>query len=168
MTSILGAYWADASPAFWLLAAALTGLAVVGVWLTAVDIRMHRLPNRIVLPSYPVAVLLLGAAAAVAGDWSRLGGMAGGAGLLWLGYFLVHRAYPAGLGFGDVKLAGLLGLYLGFVGWHTAWWGTLAGFLLAGLWGLLLILARKGNGATAFPFGPFMILGAVLALAGPG
>ena len=70
---------------------------------------------------------------------------------------------PARLGFGDVRLAGVLGIALGWVGWGALIVGVYAGFLLGGILGGLLsvlrIVERKG-----FPFGPFMLLGALVAL----
>jgi leader peptidase (prepilin peptidase)/N-methyltransferase len=68
------------------------------------------------------------------------------------------------MGFGDVKLAGLLGLYLGWLGWASVLVGTLAGFLLGGFAGVTLVLTRRANGKTAIPFGPYMLAGALLAL----
>ena len=69
--------------------------------------------------------------------------LAGGA-ALWLFYFLLRALYPPGMGFGDVKLAGVLGMYLGFLGWPHVFAGTLAAFVLGGLWslGLLAVAAR--------------------------
>jgi leader peptidase (prepilin peptidase) / N-methyltransferase len=72
--------------------------------------------------------------------------------------------YPGGMGFGDVKLAGLLGLYLGWLGWSSVWVGAFAGFLLGGLAGGGLLLAGRANRRTTIPFGPAMLAGALLAL----
>ncbi|NJC21734.1 leader peptidase (prepilin peptidase)/N-methyltransferase [Arthrobacter pigmenti] len=165
MLALMGEYWGSAPVAFWLCAAALALLAVVGIWLSIIDILTHRLPNRIIFPSYPAAAVLLIAAALAVQDWNRLVSLAGGAAALWVFYFLLRLIYPAGMGFGDVKLAGLLGLYLGFAGWPNLLWGTFAAFLLGGLWGVLLIVSRRGTAKSAIPFGPFMIVGAFLVLA---
>jgi leader peptidase (prepilin peptidase)/N-methyltransferase len=77
--------------------------------------------------------------------------------------------HPAGMGYGDVKLAGLLGLYLGWLGWGPVLVGTFTGFLLGGLVGVALLVTRRAGRRTAIPFGPFMLGGAMLALffAGP-
>jgi len=64
----------------------------------------------------------------------------------------------------DVKLAGLLGLYLGWLGWSPLWVGTFAGFLLGGVAGSLLLALRRADRRTAIPFGPYMLAGALLAL----
>jgi leader peptidase (prepilin peptidase)/N-methyltransferase len=73
------------------------------------------------------------------------------------------------MGFGDVKLAGLLGLYLGWLGWGSLLIGAFAGFLCGGLVGVALLLARRAKRGTAIPFGPHMLAGALLAIfaAGP-
>ena len=79
-------------------------------------------------------------------------------------YFALCFAYPAGMGFGDVKLAGVLGLYTGWLGWGVLAVGLFLGFLLGGLFGLALIAVKKGGRKTAVPFGPFMLLGVLIAI----
>lgn len=167
MTEILARYASGNLLSALALALALGVLLVVGLRLAVVDVRTLRLPNRIIFPAYPVAAVLLGVGALIAGEPSRVLGMLTGAVVLWLVYFMLRVVYPAGMGFGDVKLAGLLGLYLGFAGWGYLLWGTFAAFCLGGLWGLVLIASRRGTLKSAIPFGPFMIGGAVLALAVP-
>ena len=165
MTAVLADYLGEEPVAAALLAVALAGFLGVGVWLSVIDWRTHRLPDRIVLPSYPLAVLLLGAAAAAAGEWHRILGMLGGGALLWVAFAVLHLLYRRGLGFGDVKLAGLLGLYLGFAGWAELWWGPFLAVLLGGVWSLLLVISRRATLRSSVAFGPFLIAGAALALA---
>lgn len=90
-------------------------LAAVAVALATIDVDVQRVPDSIVLPSYAVGVLLLMPAGAVDGDWwpalRALIGML----VLWTVYFGLALAYPNSVGFGEVKLAGLLGLYLGWL-----------------------------------------------------
>jgi leader peptidase (prepilin peptidase) / N-methyltransferase len=149
-------------PAFWLLAA----LAVV---LTVIDLRHRRLPDRLTLPAYPAAAALLGVAAlAVPGGaghfLAALAGLAG-AGLFFSVLALISRA---GLGWGDVKLSGVLGLYLGWVG-AVAVAAALAGaFLLAAVTGLALIAAGRATRKTQLPFGPFMLGSAIAVIAVSG
>lgn len=164
MIRALADAWAQNPVAFWLLLGACGYLAVIGIRLSIIDIRSHRLPNRIVFPAYPAAGLLLCGAAAVQSDWNRLATVLLAALTLWAGYFALRFAYPEGMGFGDVKLAGVLGLYLGYPGWPYVLWGTFAAFLLGSLWGLGVILSRRGTVKSHLPFGPFMIAGTVLAL----
>jgi leader peptidase (prepilin peptidase) / N-methyltransferase len=144
-------------------------LAAVAVALAVIDLEVRRLPNRIVLPSYLVGAVLLIAASGFSGDWPAvLRGLAAMA-VLFAGYFALAWVYPGGMGFGDVKLAGLLGLYLGWLGWSAVWLGTLTGFLLGGLAGAVLLAARRAGRRTAIPFGPAMLAGALFAIfaAGP-
>jgi leader peptidase (prepilin peptidase)/N-methyltransferase len=83
---------------------------------------------------------------------------------LLAGYYAVATLYPGGMGFGDVKLAGLLGLYLGWLGWSPVLVGAFAGFLLGGVVGALLLATRRADRKTAIPFGPYMLAGALLAV----
>ena len=80
-------------------------------------------------------------------------------------YFLLRAVYPPGMGFGDVKLAGVLGMYLGFLGWPHVFAGTFAAFLFGGLWSLALLVSRRGTVKSSIPFGPFMLAGAAAAMA---
>jgi leader peptidase (prepilin peptidase)/N-methyltransferase len=176
----LGELWQAAPFAFWLVLAACAYFAVMAVRLTVIDVRHHLLPNRIVFPSYAVAgVLLLGAVVSVAlwapdsagvpDGGAQLFGVpalrivAGGA-VLWLFYFVLRLVYPPGMGFGDVKLAGVLGMYLGYLGWPHVFAGTFAAFLLGGLWSIGLLALRRGTLKSAIPFGPFMLAGAAAAM----
>ena len=120
-------------------------LAAVGVALALIDIDVKRLPNAIVLPSYLVAGVLLGVAALVEGDGQSLLRAAFGGAALYAVYFAICFAYPAGMGFGDVKLAGVLGLYLGWLGWDVWFVGLLLGFFLGGFFGIGVVLVRKGG-----------------------
>jgi len=171
----LGDLWQHTPLAFWLVLAACLYFAVMAVRLTIIDVRHHLLPNRIVFPSYGVAgALLLAAAAATwAGpDAGSAGGIlavpalrvVAGAGVLWLFYFILRFIYPPGMGFGDVKLAGVLGMYLGYLSWGHLFAGTFLAFLLGGLWSLALLAARRGTLKSSIPFGPFMLAGAAAAM----
>lgn len=148
---------------------ALLYLACVAVALTAIDLEHHRLPDAIVLPSYVVGAALLAGAAALEGEWSPLLRAAIGLAVLWLAYFALALAKPGGMGFGDVKLAGLLGMHLGYLGWAELAVGAFAAFLVGGVVGIALLATRRAGRRTAIPFGPFMLLGAAIGVAvGPG
>jgi leader peptidase (prepilin peptidase)/N-methyltransferase len=138
--------------------------AAIGIALALIDLDCHRLPNAIVLPSYPTLLLLLTATSAWQHDWSALlRALIGGAALFSF-YFSLAFAYPAGMGFGDVKLAGLIGAMLAYLSYPTLLVGAFAGFLLGGLVGVAVIASRRASSKTAMPFGPFMICGALLAI----
>nr|BFE65799.1 A24 family peptidase [Dactylosporangium thailandense] len=139
-------------------------LAAIAVALALIDLDVLRLPNAIVLPSYLVAPLLFLPAVIVERDWAAaLRGLCAMA-ALWAFYFLLALVYPGGMGFGDVKLAGVLGLYLGSLGWSSVAVGTLAAFVLGGAAGLALMAFGRAGRKTALPFGPAMLAGALLAL----
>jgi leader peptidase (prepilin peptidase)/N-methyltransferase len=136
----------------------------IGVALAAIDLDLRRLPTAIIAPSYPVLAVLLGASAAWQHDgWSMVRAVIGAIALL--GFFLLLVfAYPAGMGMGDVRLAGLVGGVLGYLSWAALIIGAFAGFALGAVVGVALIAARHGGRKTAVPFGPFMIAGVLLAL----
>ena len=135
-------------------------LAAVSVTLALIDVDTHTLPNRIVLPSYLVGFGLLGGAAFAGGDASALIRAILGLGILWAIYLGLALLYPGGMGFGDVKLAGVLGLFLGYLGWGELIVGGFAAFLLGGMYGLGLLLAKRASRKSGIPFGPWMLGGA--------
>ena len=143
-------------------------LVPVSVALAVVDWRTRLLPTRLVAPTYAVLVPLVLVCWLVTGETEDLVRAAWGwllAGGLFLVLWLVN---PRGLGYGDVRLSGVLGIALGYVGWGPLMVGVYGGFLLGGVGGGLLSLLRIVE-RRAFPFGPFMLVGALLGLlAGPG
>jgi leader peptidase (prepilin peptidase)/N-methyltransferase len=141
-------------------------LGVLGTAMGYVDLRRHLLPDRLTVPALAAGAVLLGLAALVPGgdpatSYPRAWACAGGMLLL---YLLLALVYPAGLGLGDVKLAGSLGLYLGWLGWSSALVGLFAAFLVGGLVGVVLLALRRATRRSAVPFGPSMLLGALLAV----
>lgn len=150
-------------PALIPVAVAYAALAVVGVALAVIDVRTHRLPNRLVLPAYPVLAVLLVLACLLGAPWSSLGRAAAGGALLFAFYWVLWRA-GGGLGGGDVKLAGVLGAATAWLGWEALAVGALAGFVLGGVFSLALLVIRRASRRTAVAFGPFMIAGAWLGI----
>jgi leader peptidase (prepilin peptidase)/N-methyltransferase len=139
-------------------------LTAVSIALALIDLDTKRLPNAIVVPALVAGILLLAAAALVRGDVLALAGAAiGGAGLFAL-YLILALVSRGGMGMGDVKLAAVLGLYLGFLGWGNLLVGAFAAFVFGGVFGLVLMLIRRAGRKTAIPFGPWMILGAWLGV----
>ncbi len=139
-------------------------LAAISVALAFIDIEHHRLPNSIVLPSYAVVAILLAGAGVVSGDYAELIRAGIGMAAMFVGYLALSVLWKGGMGFGDVKLAGVLGLYLGFVGWGALAVGALIAFFLGGAYGVALILMRKSNRKSGIPFGPWMVLGAWIGI----
>jgi leader peptidase (prepilin peptidase)/N-methyltransferase len=145
-----------ALPAYLYLAAAAVALAMI-------DFDVLRLPDPIVLPSYLVGGALL-IPATVRHGWAAAGRALLAMAALWAFYYAVSLLRRGAMGAGDVKLAGLLGLYLGWLGWGPVWVGTFAGFLLGGCVAVALVALRRAGRGTAMPFGPYMIAGALLAV----
>jgi prepilin signal peptidase PulO-like enzyme (type II secretory pathway) len=143
-------------------------LAVISAPLAFIDVAVRRLPDALTLPSYPAALVLLAAAAAVTPDGSRhlVTGLIGMAAALAF-FVLQVLIYPAGIGWGDVKLSGVMGLYLGWFGARAVLTGLIGGYLLAALAGLVLIAARRATRKTHIPFGPFMLAGALAVILSP-
>jgi leader peptidase (prepilin peptidase)/N-methyltransferase len=143
-----------------LLAFALLALACA--LLVVIDLAVYRLPDAIVGPMYPILAVALTVQTAITGDWSRLGRAAMAAAALALGYLVLALLAPSGLGLGDVKLAGLLGAFLGWAGWPNVLVGTLAAFTLNGVVAAILLLSRRVTRSGALAFGPWMVAGAII------
>jgi len=139
-------------------------LAGLGVTLARIDSEQQRLPDALTLPAYPITVGLL-TAAALAG--SRSGSLPpallGGAAMVvvYAGIRLIH---PSGMGLGDVKLAGVLGVAAAWLGWDSWTLALLAPFLLGTAGGLLLLARRRAGLRTQLPFAPYMLTGTLLAV----
>ncbi len=138
-------------------------LVPVLIALALVDWRTHLLPTRLVRPATAATALLAVVAGLVSGATDDLVRAGLGFVVAYGAYYALWWIYPRGLGFGDVRLAGLLGLVLGYLGWAELSVGLYAGFLLGGVGGGLLALLRVVE-RRALPFGPFMVLGALLGV----
>ncbi len=133
-------------------------LAAVTPHLCSVDLAVRRLPNRVVLPGFAVAGFGLVGQWIMTGEW-LLGSLV--AGLAYL-LFLLVPALAGGMGMGDVKLAGVLGVSAGLVGQTTAIVSPVTAFLLGGV--VALVALRRGRGGS-IPFGPFLLAGFWIAVA---
>ena len=145
-------------PAFLLL----TGAAVL---LSAIDLRHHLLPDRIVLPTLALGGALLLVAAAADGAWPALLRAVLGAVALFVVFLVLALISPGGLGIGDVKLAAVLGLFLGWLGWGPVVTGAVAGFVVQAVLALALLVTRRVRRDGDLPFGPAMLVGAALTMA---
>ena len=116
------ARWSAVLPAYVVLAA-------VSVVLVVVDVEHHRLPNRVLYPAAAAATVLLAVAAATRHDWSAFLRAVEAAGAVYVVFLVLALISPRSLGMGDVRLAALLGAYLGFRSWPLVYLGLLTGFV---------------------------------------
>jgi leader peptidase (prepilin peptidase)/N-methyltransferase len=142
-------------PAFGVLVAGLVALSII-------DLALRRLPTPIVYGTGLVTGLLLVGAAGALGEWGNLARALIGAVIAFGSFAILSLIYPKGLGFGDVRLAGLCGGSLGWVGYR----GIVLGFLLASSVGTIaaLVAVRKGDRRATIPFGPCLAMGTVAAI----
>jgi len=151
----LGPSWS--LPAFCVFFAALLAIAVI-------DLDHFIIPNRVLYPTLFVTAPLLALAAALTGSWRSLehaaiGGVAG-----FLALFVIHLISPRGMGFGDVRLAGVIGMMVGWLGLRYVALALFLSFLLASVVGIGLMVTRLRGRKDAVPFGPFMAGGAIVAV----
>ena len=140
-------------------------LAIVGAPLIVIDFVHHKLPNRLVFPLAVIAPLLALIPAAAGDRWSDYGRAAAGAAAVLAVLFVLAFVAPRGFGYGDVKLGGILGGYLGWFGWAEVYYGIFGGFLLGAAVSLVLLATRRANMKTKIPFGPMLLVGALVVLA---
>ena len=139
---------------------------VLAVALAAIDIATQRLPDLLTLPAYPILIILLAGAALAGHDFAGLGRALLGGLALAGAYLVLALIRPGQLGGGDIKLAGVAGLALGWLGWPALIAGAALGFVLSALVSLALIAARRLTLRSAICFGPFLLGGALLAMLG--
>jgi leader peptidase (prepilin peptidase) / N-methyltransferase len=139
-------------------------LAGVAVLLTVIDVQHKLLPNRVVLPSIGIGAALLTVAASGTGDWPALLRGVVAAASLFVVFFVLVLVSPRSIGMGDAKLAALLGLYLGWLGWAFVLLGIAAGFVVQALLAVVLLVTRRIGLKGELPFGPAMLVGAALVI----
>lgn len=149
-----GAAWE--LPAFLVFFAALLALS-------AVDLELYLLPNRILYPSLFLVGGLLLTAAVADGEWASLRDAAIGGAAAWAVFFAIHVVSPRGMGFGDVRLAGFIGVALGWLSPGHVFVGLFLAFLVATVVSLGLMAFKLRGRKDKVPFGPFLAAGAVLA-----
>jgi leader peptidase (prepilin peptidase)/N-methyltransferase len=149
--------WSGALPAYLYFGA-------VATVVSATDLANRRVPNRVVLPAYVIGPALLALPSLISGQWSELT-RAGAAmailAALFLGLALASRG---GIGLGDCKWAGIVGLYLGWLGWAALSTGSLLAFLAAALYVIGRRVVSSPSPRTLLPFAPFMACGALVAV----
>jgi len=136
-------------------------LAVAGAVLGYIDARTRFLPSVIIWPTYVVVAAGLLAAAVATGEWGSLRRAVIAGAIGFAVFYVLWFAFPRGVGFGDVRLSGLLGMALGWLGWGQFAAGLYGGFFLGAIVGIVLIAARVMTRKQMVPFGPFMLIGAL-------
>lgn len=160
------ALWWSAQPgagttlAQWAVLAAFLWFAAAGVVLTVIDLDVRRLPHAITGTTLVVCAVLLGVASVLAGDAAPLIRALAGAAGLYAFYALLRLIRPDGMGGGDVRLAAVIGLMLGWLGWGPLLVGAFAAFVLGGVFGVALLARGRAHRRTAIPFGPWIVVGA--------
>jgi leader peptidase (prepilin peptidase)/N-methyltransferase len=139
-------------------------LAAAGITLLMIGVDRRQLPNSIVLPSYLVVVLLLIPAGAANADLSPVLRALVGMAALWAIFFALAIACPRGTRFDDANLAGLIGLYLGWLSWDALLIGASGAFLLGGMGGATLLVTGRAHRASAVPFGSCLIAASALSV----
>lgn len=155
VTTRLGPSWA--LPAF-------LYFCYMSVLLAVIDLRYQRLPNVIVGWSAAAALVLLSGGAVGDDALPALRRALIGGIVLFVCFLLMALVSPAGIGMGDVKLAGVVGMFLGYVGLRALAFGAAGSFVLGALIALVLLATRRADRRTLVPFGPSMLGAAVLAL----
>ena len=144
-------------PAFLVLFAGLVALS-------GIDIDHHRLPNKVVYPTLFATAPLLVLAAAATGEWGDLARAAAGGLIAFVVLFAIHFVSPRGMGFGDVRLAGVIGTGLGYLGLGYVAVGLFLAFLTSAVIGIALIATGIKSRKDRIPFGPYLALGCLLAV----
>lgn len=139
-------------------------LAVLAAALIVSDLTLHRLPNRLVLAAAIAGATTVIASTISTRDYDALLRAMTGSIALFLLYLALNVLSRGGMGAGDVKLAGALGLYLAHLSWAHLYWATSIAFILGGVVGAVLLLFRRADRKTAVAFGPFMLVGAFAVL----
>lgn len=148
-------------PAYGVLVAALVAIS-------AIDLEHMRIPSAIVYTTALLGAPLLVLASAGTHRWSALLSALVAGAVAFAAFFALFFAVPRGIGFGDVRLAGLCGGFLGWLGYREALAGFLVGFIVAGVPAIVLLALGKVKRRTQIPFGPFLAAGTVITtLFGP-
>lgn len=160
--AVIAGRFADASG--WAVLPALLVFAAASTVLAIVDLVEKRLPNAVIAPALIAIAVLLVIAAALTGEWLRLAWvLAGGAGMFAV-YLVLALISPRSMGMGDVKLAALIGALLGWFGLSCWLVGLVAAFIVGGVVALVALALRRVTLRGSIPFGPSMLVGAMVAL----
>lgn len=147
----------------WVIGVVYAGFLAGSGALAVVDARTKRLPNRLMFPLYGLGAVGLTLASALGHEWWRLAAAVLAAAVLYGLFWLLWFFGP--MGFGDVKLIGVLGLFLGWAGLDIVVSGLLLGMLAAAFTAVGMLVLRRANRKTELAYGPYLIGGGWAALA---
>jgi prepilin signal peptidase PulO-like enzyme (type II secretory pathway) len=136
------------------------GVCALLAW---IDVDTHVIPSRVVARSLVVGVPLL-TLASFRDDQGSVFRMIIGALVTWIALRIMEILSRGGLGGGDVTLGALLGAYLGWLSWRSIYDGLFIGFIVGGVFALVLLLTRRVSRDHQFAFGPFLVIGAIVAV----
>lgn len=134
------------------------------VSISVIDSQRQIIPNYIVYPTIFASIPLLALAALAEGEWDRFGHAMLGATLAWLALFVIHMISPGGMGFGDVRLAFVLGLFLGWISLSHVVTGLFLGVVIISVVGVVLAVLRLRSLQEHIAFGPFLAVGSTIAV----
>ena len=155
--------WRISSTTALIVLVPLLAFAAAAVVLAVVDLAEKRLPNAVIVPALISIAILLVLTSAVTGLWwNLLWALAGSAGMF--GLYLLIALIPGAMGMGDVKLAALIGLTLGWFGLSVWLVGLFAGCLIGGVAAIVALVLRAVRFKGTVPYGPSMLAGALVAL----
>lgn len=149
--------WHAELPAYLLFVAVLIAVS-------AIDLERYIIPTKIVYPALGASIVLLAVAAAADHDWFSFREAIIGMAVAFAVLFLIHFISPRGMGFGDVRLSALLGLFLGWLTLGHVALGLFLGFLFGALGSIGLMAAKLRTRKDRIPFGPFLAMGAYTAV----
>jgi leader peptidase (prepilin peptidase)/N-methyltransferase len=136
------------------------GLLAVSV----ADLRVGLIPRKLLYPSFALMVVGLLAASALGPDWHAMGTAVLGGAVVFAVFYALWFFVPRAMGFGDVRLAGVVSVGLAWLGFGTLYIGLLFGFVAGAVFGIATALVRRSGRRTTFPFGPALALGTVVGV----
>ena len=141
-------------------------LAVVAIPLAVIDLWEHRLPDRLTLPLWGFSAVAALSQLGLAGSQDRVLDAVMASALVVSLLWCAAEAPGRPLGFGDVKLGGARSLQLGWYGIDFALWGLALSVFFGGIWSLWGLIRRYFGPRDAIAFGPWLLMGAIVALMG--
>lgn len=141
-----------------------TLLAAITVPLFIIDIKVHRLPNKIIYPSIVIALTSVFLQSLIKSEYREIQSILVRATTLTIVFFVFFIISRGGMGLGDYKFGLLLVVILIYRPWQNLLSIFIISFITAGIYASIILLAKKGSRKSKIPFGPFLIIGAWLII----